>query len=225
MCPKLAPDLYPLQGQVAFSSFSAFWGQQGSWIGSGLQAPGIMGKMSSQCTLSHALISWRPLMSIVVLEIWGNMTCGINVITLYGLLWAVMRLSVIAAQVLEGGPLSSFFIPHNFGLWIPGAVACQPGNSQNVSESAFNLFTAQCAARWWWQVNGLCLNEINVCLPGLEVYASVICQPYLSGYKKKLYLYADILLGPFAKKTDVMASSHWSVLWVISIPPRPILGD
>lgn len=53
----------------------------------------------------------------------------------------------------------------------------------------------------------------------MEVYAGVICQPYLSGYKKKLYLYADILLGPFAKKTDVMASSHWSVLWAISIPP------
>lgn len=83
-------------------------------------------------------------------------------------------------------------------------------NRQTASESTFNLFTAQCASRWWQQVNGLCLNEITVCLPGLEIYASFICQPYLSGYKKKL------LSGPFAETDRCYDLSLLLFLWAIS---------
>lgn len=56
-----------------------------------------------------------PLMSVLVLEIWVNMIYAVNVATLYGILRAVMRLSVVAAPVSEGRILSNF-VPHNFGV-------------------------------------------------------------------------------------------------------------
>lgn len=56
-----------------------------------------------------------PLMSVLVLEIWGNMIYVVSVATLDGILRAVRRLSVVAAPVSEGRLLSSF-APHNFGV-------------------------------------------------------------------------------------------------------------
>lgn len=44
------------------------------------------------------------------------MIYGVDVAILYGIVRAVMRLSVTAAPASEGRLLSSFFIPHNVGV-------------------------------------------------------------------------------------------------------------
>lgn len=163
---SLAPDLSSSRAGGIFILLS-LWKSTGflAWVSSADSRSG--GRNALQVPVFVRCIDFiKPLLPVLVLDIWGN--------TIYR---ASVSTFMACEELLGGFQLQSHWCLRAF-LWPPpfpliilvcgwlvvfALLYCaSTDNSQNVSESLFNLFTAPCATRWWWQVNGLCLNEITV---------------------------------------------------------------
>lgn len=122
--PWAWPQTSPIQEQVAFSSFSACWSHLGFWFVSTLQDPGMMREMGFRSqSRASCQVHWFHNTFYVCFGPRDQGKIIAYVLTLYGVQELLWGFQLQLHQSLRiGFSLSSFFVPHNFGLWMIGGI-------------------------------------------------------------------------------------------------------